>query len=41
MRPKFCHPEAVFWDIDFKLSIKKQKTQKKPLTLPPFLLKRF
>ena len=24
----------IFWDIGFKLIIKKQKTQKEPLTLP-------
>ena len=30
----FYHPTCAFWDIDFKLVIKKQKAQKEPLTLP-------
>ena len=32
---------AAFWDTEFKLVIKKQKTQKETLTLPSFLSKRF
>lgn len=31
----------AFWDMDLKLGIKKQETQKELLTLFPFLLKRF
>ena len=29
----FASPKCVFWDIDFKLVIKKQKVQKEPLIL--------
>lgn len=36
---KFCHSKAAFWDIDFKLVIKKQKTPKETSTLPLFCLR--
>ena len=28
----FVMPKNTFWDVDFKLVIKKQNTQKEPLT---------
>ena len=37
---KIFHPEAALWDIDFKLFIKKQKTQKELLAFSPFLPKK-
>lgn len=30
----FAMLKLLFWNIDFKLLIRKQKTQKEPLTLP-------
>lgn len=30
---KACHTKAAFWNIDFKLIIKKQNNQKEHLTL--------
>ena len=39
--PKFCYSKAAFWGPDVNPFIKKQKTQKGPLTLPPFSSKRF
>lgn len=38
---KFCHPEAAFWMLIFKLFTGKRKTQREPLTLSPFLPKSF
>lgn len=32
----FAILKLPFWNIDFKLFIKKQKTQNEPLTLPSF-----
>lgn len=37
----FATPKYVFWDIDFYLVTKKQKTQKDSLTLPLTCLKEF
>lgn len=39
-RPEFVTPKCAFWDTNFKLAIKKQKTQKELSTLP-FLPKIF
>lgn len=39
--PKFGHSEAAFWDMNFKLLTKKQKTQKEVLTLTFLLPKKF
>lgn len=33
------HSNAAFWDTDFRLVIKKQKTQKETLTFPHYLPK--
>ena len=30
----FATPKCAFWDTDFKLVLKRQKTQKEPLTIP-------
>ena len=34
---KFCHTEAAFGDIDFKLFIKKQKNSERSFDLPYLL----
>lgn len=31
---KFATPKYAFWETDFKLVNKEQKTQKEPLTIP-------
>lgn len=37
MSPPAPTPQYAFWDIDFRLVIKKSKTQKVSLTFPSYL----